>query len=125
MNEQSNEQAVRRLLEAFNARRWEDYAAEMTSDAELEYPQSGERFVGPDMCIAQVTAAPAAPHLQLQRMKSGGDLVVAEMDEVYDSGDSWKAVLVFEFKDGKIAREIGYWGKTFSAPHWRKPFAAK
>lgn len=124
MSAQENEQAVRRSLEAFNARNWEAYAAEMTPDVVLEYPQSGERFLGPDKCMAQVRAAPSAPHLQLKRLHSGGNLVVAEMDEVYDSGDSWKAVMVYEFNDGKIVHEIGYWGKEFSAPHWRKAFAA-
>jgi len=124
MNEEANEQAVQRSIQAFNARRWKAYAAEMVPDVVLEYPQSGERFVGSEQCMAQLRAAPSSPRLELKRLHSSGDLVVAEMEEVYDSGDSWKAVLIYEFQNGKIAREIGYWGKRFSAPRWRKPFAA-
>lgn len=125
MDGQANEQVVRRSLDAFNARRWEDYAGDMAPDVVVEYPQSGERFVGSESCVAQVRAAPAEPRFQLKRLQSGGNLVVAEADQMYESGDSWQAVLIYEFDGGKVAKLIGYWSKPFSAPHWRKPFLAK
>lgn len=124
MGKKANEDAVRRSIKAFNARHWKAYAADLVPDVVIEYPQSGERFVGSDKCMAQLGAAPSSPHLTLKRMQSSGDQVVAELDEVYDSGDTWNAVMIYQFKDGKIVREVGYWGKKFSAPRWRKPFAA-
>lgn len=125
MSKATNEEAVRRSLKAFNARHWKAYAADLMPDVVIEYPQSGERFVGSDACMAQLRAAPSSPRLALKRLQSSGNLVVAEIDEVYDSGDTWNAVMIYEFKDGKVVREVGYWGKRFSAPKWRKPFAAK
>ena len=51
-------------------------------------------------------------------MFSSGDIVVAEATLDYD-GPSYETVFVFEFRDGKIARETAYWSNAFPAPDWR------
>jgi hypothetical protein len=51
-------------------------------------------------------------------MLSAGDLVTAEATLDYD-GPKYETVFIFEFRDGKIARETAYWSEAFEAPAWR------
>jgi hypothetical protein len=34
-------------------------------------------------------------------------------------------VLIFEFRDGKIAVETAYWSEPFPAPEWRSKWVEK
>lgn len=31
----------------------------------------------------------------------------------------YQTVFIFEFRDGRIARETAYWSQSFEAPAWR------
>lgn len=44
--------------------------------------------------------------------------MVAEALLDYD-GPSYETVFIFEFRDGRIARETAYWSESFQAPEWR------
>ena len=47
-----------------------------------------------------------------------GDLVTAEATLDY-GGDAYEVVFIFEFRDGRIARETAYWCKPFPPAEWR------
>ena len=34
-------------------------------------------------------------------------------------GPRYETVFIFEFADGKIARETAYWSEPFAPPEWR------
>ncbi len=57
-------------------------------------------------------------------MLSGGNLVIAEALLDY-GGPQYETVFIFEFRDGRIARETAYWSEAFEAPEWRSQWVEK
>ena len=49
----------------------------------------------------------------------GGDLVTTAEATLDYGGDAYEVVFIFEFRDGRYARETAYWSKPFPAPEWR------
>src|SRR3954466_13157374 len=69
------------------------------ADAILDYPQSGERFVGRSRIQAQRSGHPAERHFTIRRILGGGDLWVSECVITYDGVPAY-SVSVMEFTDG-------------------------
>jgi ketosteroid isomerase-like protein len=65
----------------------------------------------------------AKVHLVTRRVVGGGDLAVWEGMISYNDGPPLNRVAIFEFRDGKIARETDYFGDAFLAPEWRARYA--
>ena len=40
-------------------------------------------------------------------------------------GPTYETVFIFEFRDGKIAKETAYWSEAFEAPAWRAQWVEK
>jgi hypothetical protein len=92
-----------------------DFAVEhgiYREDAELEYPQSGERIKGRNNIAASRIAQPNAKRFNVQRIVGSGDLWVTEFILAYDGRPSY-AVSIMEFQDGKVARETQYFADPF------------
>ena len=119
MGQQENRQTVERLVEALNTGDLELFDAQFHEDSVLEYPQSGERVVGGDNRRAVYAAFPTLPHVSPRRLVVDGDLAVLEATLDYAEGTDWRAVFVFELRDGRIARETAYWAQPFDAADWR------
>jgi hypothetical protein len=81
-------------------------------DALLEYPQSGERIEGRHNIQASRVAQPNSKRFTVRRIVGKGDLWVSEFILSYDGRPSY-SVSVMEFVDGKVAREIQYFGDPF------------
>ena len=81
-------------------------------DALLEYPQSGERIRGRHNIQASRVAQPNSKRFTVRRILGTGDLWVTEFILTYDGQPSY-AVSIMEFLDGKVAREIQYFGDPF------------
>jgi hypothetical protein len=81
-------------------------------DAVLEYPQSGERIRGRRNIQASRVAQPNAKRFTVSRIVGSGGLWVTEFILAYDGQPSY-SVSVMEFLDGKVAREIQYFGDPF------------
>jgi SnoaL-like protein len=92
--------------------RHEDFVAEM--------PQSGERIRGRDNMRAMQRAFPPdrTPTFRVRRITGSGDVWTVEAVGDY-GGEIFLVVCVFEFSDGKIARETRYYPQPFEAPEWR------
>lgn len=118
MVEQENKRVVERLIQCINDRKIEVMDELLHEDAVMDWPQSGERVVGGDNRRAVYGAFPQLPTITPRRMVGGGDLVVAEASLDY-GGPVFATVFIFEFRDGKIARETAYWSEPFEAPEWR------
>ena len=58
-------------------------------------------------------AFPGRP--SLRRIVTGGDLGVVEVAVDYGDGVDWRAVFIYELRDGKIARATAYWAQPFEA----------
>lgn len=114
-----NRAVVERLIACINDRQIQVMDELFHEDAIMDWPQSGELVVGGDNRRAIYGAFPSLPTITPRRILEAGDLVVAEA--TLDYGDaSFATVIIFEFRDGKIARETAYWAEPFEAPEWRR-----
>jgi hypothetical protein len=84
----------------------------------LEMPQSGERIRGRDNMRAMQEHYPGPPTIRPRRVVGAGDVWVVEIRSDY-GGRIFHAVLVVEFRDGKIWRETRYYAEPFEPPAWR------
>jgi hypothetical protein len=92
------------------------------TDAILDYPQSGERFLGRAKISAQRGGHPASRHFAVQRITGHGNLWVSECIITYD-GVPTHSVSIMEFADEHVAHETQYFADPFGAPAWRANLA--
>jgi hypothetical protein len=82
--------------------------------AVLDYPQSGERFVGRSRIQAQRGGHPAERHFAVRRIQGDGDLWVSECVITYDGAPTY-SVSVMELADGLVTHETQYFADPFPA----------
>jgi SnoaL-like protein len=93
-------------------------------DAVLEFPQSGERFVGVENFREWRSNYPASTTFEFREIRGHDDLWVVELSVRYDGGPENFGVSIHEFRDDKIARETIYVAEGFEAPEWRAQWRA-
>jgi hypothetical protein len=77
-------------------------------DAVLEFPQSGECFVGVENFREWRSNYPASTAFEFREIRGRDDLWVAEVSISYDQGPWHLGVSILEFRGDKIARESIY-----------------
>lgn len=120
----ANEAVINRLIACINDRKVEIMDELFHDDAVMDWPQSGEKVVGAKNRRGIYGSFPQLPTITPRRMLSAGELVVAEAAMDYGESKSL-AVFIFEFRDGKIAKETAYWSDPFDAPDWRAKWVDK
>jgi ketosteroid isomerase-like protein len=120
-----NRKVVDRLIACINDQDIKIMDELFHDDAVMDWPQSGEKIVGAENRRGVYNAFPSLPKITPRRMVSSGDLVVAEASLDYGPPVVYKTVFVFEFRDGKIAKETAYWSEPFDAPSWRANWVEK
>lgn len=90
-------------------------------DAVLEFPQSGERFVGVANPREWRRNHPAGVEFELLRIHGRGELWVVEVMGHYDDGPPYFGVTLLEFRGDRVAHETIYGGPAPDAPQWRAP----
>ncbi|MGR0162178.1 nuclear transport factor 2 family protein [Paenarthrobacter nitroguajacolicus] len=113
-----NENVVNRLIDCINGRHIEVMDELFHDDAVMHWPQSGEVVRGAENRRGIYNAFPQLPSITPRRLLSGGNVVVAEALMDY-GGPVYETVFIFEFRDGRIAKETAYWSEAFQAPEWR------
>jgi ketosteroid isomerase-like protein len=99
---------VERLWRALAAQQWETAEAEMHPNAVVEWPHTGESFVGRDAFIAVHRAFPGPWTLEIRRVVTEGRDIASEV--VARSGeDVWYVASFFNLRDGRIQRAVEYW----------------
>ena len=95
-------------------------------DAVLEFPQSGERFVGVNNFRTWRDKYPAKLDFRIRRITHNGSLWVVENLISYDGGPWMFTVSILEFREGKVARERIYimdgWDAAQSRAEWAERF---
>jgi hypothetical protein len=92
-------------------------------DAVLEFPQSGERFVGRANIDGWRQRYSAQLDFEPRELRGAGDLWVAETGLRYDGGEPLSVVKILQFRGDKVERETLYFAEPFPAPEWRRPWA--
>ena len=115
------------IREALNAH-WQSSAAEdfatehsiYAEDSICDYPQSGERILGPKNLQALRSHHPGTPSgFKIRRMIGTGNLWVTEYTINYQDQLAF-TVSIMEFNtDGKVVHETQYFADLFEAPAWR------
>jgi hypothetical protein len=115
-----DEATVRSMLEQhFGSGDPHDSHAMYHDDAVLEFPQSGERFVGVENLREWRSDYPASTKVEFREIRGRDDLWVAEISISYDEG-AWNfGISILEFRGDKIARESIYVAEGWEAPEWR------
>ena len=118
---------VRAMLE----RHWQYAASDQDitheiyhDDAVLEFPQSGERFVGVRNFKEWRETYPAKLAFRMRELRGGEDLWVAENSISYDGGRWNPTVNILEFRGDKVSRETIYVTEPWDPPEWRAPWRA-
>jgi hypothetical protein len=93
-------------------------------DAVLEFPQSGERFVGKANMMGFRAQYPVARvDFEPREIRGSGDIWIGEGRVLYDGANPYHFVWVAEFRGDLVQRETIYFAEPFPAPDWRKPWA--
>jgi hypothetical protein len=93
-------------------------------DAVLEFPQSGERFVGVQNLREWRSSYPASTSFEFREIRGRDDLWVAEITVRYDGGPQNFGVSIIELRGERIARESIYVAEGFDPPEWRAQWRA-
>ena len=119
-----------------------------TEDFIDEYPQSGEIIrgrnslrammehrpgltsdTGPDLSTVRARAGDEhkvlAPLFTVVRVQGRGDAGTTTLRARYPDGSWWWIVVVYELRDGRIARSTSFFAPQFEAPAWRAPFVER
>ena len=89
-----------------------------------DMPQSNERLPTREALREMQRAFGPPPAVTLRRLTGEGDTWVVEAHSDY-GGDVYQTVVIFEFRDGLIARETRYYTQPFETPaeraQWVEP----
>ena len=124
------EDQIREALNAhWQASAAEDFATEHSIYAEdsiCDYPQSGERILGPKNLQALRSHHPGKPSgFKIRRMIGTGNLWVTEYTINYQDQLAF-TVSIMEFNnDGKVVHETQYFADRFEAPAWRSQWVQR
>ncbi len=116
---------IRKHLEAANHNDFDTMDELFNDDYTLELPQSGERIKGKAKVRDLHVNYPAKVQFVTRRVMGQGELAVWEGTISYNDGTPMNRVAIFEFRDGKVARETDYFGDPFPAPEWRAKYAER
>ena len=108
----------------WNLGRPEPEASEVyTDDAVVEFPQSGERFVGKENFIPWRSAYPLETYFELLSVRGEGDTWIIEGRAGYEGTESMPFVDIHHYRGDKIDRESIYMGGAFPPADDRVPYA--
>ena len=93
-------------------------------DAVVEFPQSGERFIGVANFREWRSSYPASTSFEFREVRGRDDFWVAEVSVRYDQGRANLGVSILELREGKIARESIYVTEGWEPPEWRAQWRA-
>ncbi len=93
------------------------------ADAVLEFPQTGERFVGRDTFTEWRSQHPVSfddVRFRVVRVTARDDFAAVELYGSQDRGATWgHGVSLLDFTGDKISRERIYVAESLPAPEWR------
>jgi len=138
-----NRAVVERFTEALAANDFDAQDALLHDDYVGRYPQSGEVIRGRENrrkimenypgTQGGITASSyrilgsddefvTGPSFNLMHLSGSGDEMSLMGSITYPNGETWQTALFITMREGKIWREVAYFGPPFDPPAWRAPF---
>ena len=121
-SDQANRDVVERFFAASERGDADVVAALVDDEMVMEWPQSGERFVGRENVLAAMGAVEVKPEFAGQPRLVGSGSVWVLMVPLRYGSDILQYVAVLELEGSKIRHATGYWGNPFPARESRAPF---
>jgi SnoaL-like domain len=121
--DQANREIVERFFAASERGDRPTLLELLHDDVVMTWPQSGERFRGPDNMLGAMGAIPVKPEFAAPPRLVGSGAVWVLMAPLRYPDGVWDYVAVLELEDGRIRRATGYWGEPFPAQPSRAAFA--
>jgi ketosteroid isomerase-like protein len=122
-------QVVRRFWEQMQARDWPAAQALLVPDVLVEWPATGERFVGADAVIAVNRDYPEGWTIEVVSVVPGMDGVTAasEVEVVQEGVGVFAAASFWHLRVGLIERGREYWVQCGGdePPPWRAGYASR
>jgi hypothetical protein len=119
----SGEATIMRLFEAMERRDEEALRALATDDFTMTWPQSGERFRGPENALGALSVLDDLPTpVGEPRIVGSGDTWVVMMPLQYRDAGAVHYIGVFELHDGLVRASTEYFGAPFPANPERARF---
>jgi ketosteroid isomerase-like protein len=121
----SETDVVTSLWEAIAARDWERMAELLHPDVVVEWPATGERFVGRANIVAANAEYPEGWSINVLRVVGDGDCVVSEVEVPHEGLGVFRAASFWTVRDGLITSGREYWTGVGAdeAPAWRAGYA--
>jgi hypothetical protein len=120
MAEQDAARVAEEVWVRLGAGDWQGARSLMHERYVQEWPQSGERIVGPDDALAVDQNFPGGlPKMVVRRAVGSGDLGLLEVRLGYADGSVYDCVSIVELLEGKIVKETDYFAQPFDPPQWR------
>jgi hypothetical protein len=138
MADPSNEEIVRRYMEAHRIHDHATIGALSHPEWACEYPQTGERIRGvanllailgnwpgghPEGLFPRLTGSEdrwvMTPANTIQRIVGSGDTWWFDGTSAYPDGSSWFVSGLLTLREGLVHRETWYFGPSLEAPAWR------
>jgi len=122
-SDQANRDVVERFFAASESGDADVVAALVHDEMVMEWPQSGERFVGRANVLGAMGAVEVKPEFAGQPRLIGSGGVWVLMVPLRYGSEILQYVAVLELEGGQIRHATGYWGGPFPAQGSRTPFA--
>src|SRR5258708_13345585 len=137
--EPGNRATAEKFWQGANARDWDALEKMLDPEYAWEMPQSGERVSGaknnremnenypglPQGEVTRITGSPdkwvTTPSWTVRRIAGTGDDYTTESRVTYPDGSVWHHVSFFQFRNGKILRQVDYYAPTIAPPDSRSP----
>jgi ketosteroid isomerase-like protein len=106
--------------DAFDRAAFDEARDFLHPELEVRWPNTGERFRGPDAFLSMNAAYPGRWRVSVERLEetASGWVSVVRVSSP-DGPVSHHAVSFFSFRDGFVHRIEEYWGLDEPPPDWR------
>ncbi len=122
------EQVVRELWNRISARDWPGVGELLAPDVRVEWPASGEIFVGPADFVAIQAEYPEGWAINVLSLLSQGEQVVSEVEVPHEElGGTFRAASFWTVRDGLIVAATEYWVTVGAdqVPAWREKYSMR
>lgn len=118
---------IQALWDRIEARDWDGLAELLAPDVVVEWPVTGERFVGRDNFIAVQRDYPEGWSINVVRIIDQDDEVASEVEVPHVEAGMFAAASFWTVRDGRVVRGREYWVSPASEtpPEWRGKYAER
>lgn len=127
MRRMSAREVVRSFWAAMQANDWEAAASHLAPDCPVDWPCSGERFVGRDDFVQVQVRYPTNTgrwEFDVHRLVAEGETVVSEVT-VTDGEQSARVIAFSSVVGGLIVRQVEYWPAAYDPLPGREDLASR